>query len=56
MSAIVIPFDKKQLKCSFCNRTESQVKRMMKGKNGCICDKCLAKATERANSVPCTHA
>ncbi|MCL1904114.1 MAG: ATP-dependent Clp protease ATP-binding subunit ClpX [Oscillospiraceae bacterium] len=29
------------LRCSFCSRTENQVERMLQGKSGYICDKCV---------------
>ena len=29
------------LRCSFCSKTENQVERMLQGKNGFICDKCV---------------
>ncbi|MCL1789679.1 MAG: ATP-dependent Clp protease ATP-binding subunit ClpX [Oscillospiraceae bacterium] len=29
------------LRCSFCSKTENQVERMLQGKNGYICDKCV---------------
>ena len=48
MSAKIIPFDKKEPVCSFCNTPKSKAKAMagVAETNTYICDKCLAKCTE----------
>ena len=33
--------DKKQLKCSFCGKTQDQVKRLIAGPGVYICDECI---------------
>ena len=33
--------DKKQLKCSFCGKTQDQVRRLIAGPDVCICDECV---------------
>lgn len=37
--------------CSFCHRKESEVKRLIEGKDANICDACIAQAARRAESV-----
>ena len=34
----------KTLRCSFCSKRESEVKRLVAGKDALICDECIAKA------------
>ena len=36
---------KRFLRCSFCNRTDKEVKRIVKGLNGNICDDCIKMCT-----------
>lgn len=37
----------KQIRCSFCNKAESQVRKMIAGPNGtCICDECIEVCNE----------
>lgn len=36
-------------RCSFCGRTESEVKMLISGLNGCICDECAQQANEIVN-------
>lgn len=38
--------DKKQLKCSFCGKTQEQVKRLVAGPGVYICDECIELCTE----------
>ncbi|MBE6032483.1 MAG: ATP-dependent Clp protease ATP-binding subunit ClpX, partial [Clostridiales bacterium] len=33
--------DSKQLRCSFCGKTQEQVRRLVAGQNGYICDECI---------------
>ncbi len=35
----------RQLRCSFCGKNETEVLKLVAGKNGYICDKCVAIAT-----------
>lgn len=35
-------------KCSFCGKTEKEVKLLIRGLNGCICDECAKAANEMA--------
>ena len=37
---------KNELSCSFCGRGESEVRLLMPGLNGCICDECAERAHE----------
>jgi ATP-dependent protease Clp ATPase subunit len=39
----------KQLRCSFCRKTESQVEKLVAGPRVFICDACVAIATEIMN-------
>ena len=39
-------FDDKQLKCSFCGKTQDQVKRLIAGPNVYICDECVELCQE----------
>jgi ATP-dependent Clp protease ATP-binding subunit ClpX len=34
----------KTLRCSFCGKRESEVKRLIAGNHALICDQCIAKA------------
>ena len=34
----------KTLRCSFCGRRESEVRRLIAGNDALICDQCIAKA------------
>ncbi len=34
----------KSEKCSFCGRGENEVRLLMPGRNGCICDECAEQA------------
>ena len=36
----------KTRKCSFCGRSEKDVRMLITGVSGCICDECVAKAGE----------
>ena len=38
--------DKKQLKCSFCGKTQEQVKRLIAGPGVYICDECIDLCSE----------
>ena len=38
--------DKKQLKCSFCGKTQEQVKRLVAGPGVYICDECIELCSE----------
>ncbi|MBQ1611484.1 MAG: ATP-dependent Clp protease ATP-binding subunit ClpX, partial [Muribaculaceae bacterium] len=40
---------KNEIFCSFCGRSEREVKLLMPGLNGCICDECAERAHEIAN-------
>ena len=40
---------KNEIFCSFCGRIEREVKLLMPGLNGCICDECAERAHEIAN-------
>ena len=33
--------DKKQLRCSFCGKSQSMVQRMIAGPGVCICNECI---------------
>ena len=33
--------DKKQPRCSFCNKTQDQVRKLIAGPNAFICDECV---------------
>ncbi|KGG80211.1 ATP-dependent protease [Caloranaerobacter azorensis H53214] len=39
-------FDQKQLKCSFCGKTQDQVRRLIAGPNVYICDECVELCQE----------
>ncbi|WP_425446693.1 ATP-dependent Clp protease ATP-binding subunit ClpX [Dethiothermospora halolimnae] len=39
-------FDEKQLKCSFCGKSQEQVKRLIAGPNVYICDECIELCQE----------
>jgi len=38
--------EKKQLKCSFCGKTQEQVKRLVAGPGVYICDECIELCSE----------
>ena len=38
--------DKKQLKCSFCGKTQDQVRRLIAGPGVYICDECIELCSE----------
>ena len=38
--------DKRQLKCSFCGKTQDQVRRLIAGPNVYICDECVELCDE----------
>ena len=38
--------EKKQLRCSFCNKTQDQVRKLISGPNVYICDECIELCTE----------
>ena len=38
--------DKKQLRCSFCNKTQDQVRKLIAGPNVYICDECIELCAE----------
>ena len=38
--------DTKQLRCSFCGKTQDQVKRLIAGPNVYICDECIELCSE----------
>ncbi|MGB3365917.1 MAG: ClpX C4-type zinc finger protein, partial [Acidaminobacteraceae bacterium] len=38
--------DKKQIQCSFCGKSQEQVKRLIAGPNVYICDECVALCQE----------
>ena len=38
--------DKRQLKCSFCGKTQDQVRRLIAGPNVYICDECVGICSE----------
>lgn len=38
--------DRKQLKCSFCGKTQDQVKRLIAGPGVYICDECIELCSE----------
>lgn len=38
--------DKKQLRCSFCNKTQDQVRKLISGPNVYICDECIEICSE----------
>ncbi len=38
--------DKKQLRCSFCNKTQDQVRKLIAGPNVYICDECIEICSE----------
>ena len=38
--------DRKQLRCSFCNKTQEQVRKLIAGPNVYICDECIEICAE----------
>ena len=38
--------DRKQLRCSFCNKTQDQVRKLIAGPNVYICDECIDLCAE----------
>ena len=51
--------DKKQLKCSFCGKTQEQVRRLIAGPGVYICDECIELCfeiiEEEFNELPSTN-
>ena len=43
--------EKKQLKCSFCGKTQDQVRRLIAGPNVYICDECVGLCGEILEEV-----
>jgi len=42
----------KKLRCSFCGKDESQVKKLVAGAKAYICDECVAKADRIVKNSP----
>ena len=42
----------KKLRCSFCGKTEDQVKRLIAGEKALICDQCVATAHRTMKDAP----
>ena len=40
------PEDRKQLRCSFCNKTQDQVRKLIAGPSVYICDECVEICSE----------
>ena len=38
--------DRKPLRCSFCNKTQDQVRKLIAGQNVYICDECIEVCSE----------
>ena len=38
--------DRKPLRCSFCNKTQDQVRKLIAGQNVFICDECIEVCSE----------
>ena len=38
--------ERKQLRCSFCNKTQDQVRKLIAGPNVYICDECISVCSE----------
>ena len=43
--------DNKILRCSFCNKSQEQVRKLIAGPNVYICDECIAICTDIINEV-----
>jgi hypothetical protein len=43
---------KRGLKCSFCGKSEKQVKKMVGGANACICDACVSVCNTILGAMP----
>ena len=47
---------KQQLRCSFCNKTQDQVRKLIAGPNVYICDECIEVCSEmRKNLMSMKH-
>jgi ATP-dependent protease Clp ATPase subunit len=42
----------RQLHCSFCGRSETEVLKLVAGQRGYICDQCVAIASQIMNDAP----
>jgi ATP-dependent Clp protease ATP-binding subunit ClpX len=42
----------KKLRCSFCGRSEDQVKRLIAGEKALICDQCVVRAARTIQDAP----
>ena len=42
----------KKLRCSFCGKSEDQVKRLIAGENALICDRCVVAAARTMKDAP----
>ena len=42
----------KKLRCSFCGKSEDQVKRLIAGEKALICDQCVAAAARTMKDAP----
>ena len=40
------PEERKKLKCSFCNKSQEQVRKLIAGPNVYICDECIEICSE----------
>ena len=47
--------DKRQLKCSFCGKTQDQVRRLIAGPNVYICDECVELCDEIIQELSLIH-
>ena len=42
----------KKLRCSFCGKSEDQVKRLIAGEKALICDQCIVAAARAVKDAP----
>jgi ATP-dependent Clp protease ATP-binding subunit ClpX len=42
----------RKLRCSFCGRSEDQVKRLIAGEKALICDRCVVDAARTIKDAP----
>ena len=42
----------KELRCSFCGRSEDQVKRLIAGEKALICERCVVDAARTIKDAP----
>ena len=42
----------RQLRCSFCGKSETEVLKLVAGQRGYICDQCVAIASQIMNEAP----